>query len=202
MKPKVIGVFIFLLSLSLFGEAQAQNVQRKPKEKVDQQEALEIIRQKREYFPKFTAQMERIRKNEAIVKEMRFVRGTGRGNPASAGKSVITIDISFIETPNKAYDDNRLLVVLFHELGHLYYKKQHPVADKIENEKFAFEYSLKRTMELAEAGDCQPLQTAVKFLMRRSQSNHTNDVHVIALKKLVVAPQFLKYKKYAERCDH
>ncbi|MCF8326340.1 MAG: hypothetical protein K9I84_15380, partial [Leadbetterella sp.] len=147
------------------------------------EDGLSIIEQSASRFPKFYREFNNLKQTDKKIKNFKFIRGNGHGNPASASNNgVITIDLSFIETSNPNFDDNRLVVVLYHELGHLYYFAEYKTTDNTEdNEKFAFEYSLKRTKELAENGDCLPLKTGLKFMKLRSQSDNIADEHVRAL---------------------
>jgi hypothetical protein len=67
------------------------------------------------------------------------------------------------------------------------------------SERAAFDYSfysLLKTKALAEADDCAPLQTGLRFMLLRSQSSNLADPHVRALKSLVQEPTYAEYKTY------
>jgi hypothetical protein len=156
-------------------------------------------------FPKFHHEFESIRANDKLIKKIESVRqeGLGRGPAFASPNGVIDIDISFLENPRPNFDDNRLVVVLYHELGHLHYYEQIPRADWTpeNSEKAAFEYSLLKTKELAEKGDCGPLATGVKFMKLRSQGDNLSDAHVRALKRMVNEPLYAGYVQYvAQKC--
>ena len=61
------------------------------------------------------------------------------------------------------------------------------------------EYSLFKTKELAEKGDCLPLKTGLKFMKIRSESDELMDPHVRALKKIVNGPLFYSYLSYSKK---
>jgi hypothetical protein len=189
-------LFCFILSVLLLNSSFSQV-------NVDAQIGNSIIQSFSQELPKFYTAYEKI-KSDKYFKGYRFIRGNGSGTPAKAnGKNgIIILDLSFIENNVDTYDDNRLVVVVYHELGHLYYFKKNEESNRNsqDNEKFAFEFSLKKTKELAEKGDCEPLKTGVKFMSLRSQSNNLNDEHVRALKIMVNEPLFESYRSYTNSC--
>lgn len=132
---------------------------------------------------------------------MRYNTNNG---PASAGlKGVIFIDIKYLEKGLPAFTDDRLIVVLYHEIGHLHYFMRVAQPDRTpdNSEQAAFEYSLLKTKEMAENGDCLPLKTGVKFMKLRSEGNNLNDPHVRALKRMVQEPLYARYVQYVkEKC--
>lgn len=192
----ILKLFIFIFLIMFHHNSYAQQA-------LSPEDGLSIIEQSASRFPKFYREFNNLKQTDKKIKNFKFIRGNGHGNPASASNNgVITIDLSFIETSNPNFDDNRLVVVLYHELGHLYYFAEYKTTDNTEdNEKFAFEYSLKRTKELAENGDCLPLKTGLKFMKLRSQSDNIADEHVRALKRMVNEPLYLEYMQYIEKCS-
>src|SRR5690606_3518823 len=94
--------------------------------------------------------------------------------------------------------DNRLIVVLYHEIGHLHYFNAIPKGKRNpeDSEKAAFEYSLQKTKEMAAQNDCLPLETGLQFMFLRSQSNQTSDPHVRALKRMVNESLYAEYVAY------
>ena len=137
----------------------------------------------------------------------RFVVETTPGllsSPAAAfGNGAVRLDRRFLESPQPGYDDNRLVVVLYHEVGPLHYFSQVPPGPRSSqaSERAAFDYSLLKTKGLAEAGDCLPLQTGLRYMMLRSLSNDLADPHVQALKTLVQESAYAEYEAYvASHC--
>ena len=194
MKTKIKGTLLFILVIFSNRMYSQQNL--------NMEEGIAIINHFSNVYPKFNREFNILRNTEKKIKGFNFIRSNGRGNPASVKMNgFITIDISFIENSVPNYDDNRLVVVLFHEIGHLHYFTENKYRrNKEDNEKFAFEYSLKRTKELAENGDCMPLKTGLKYMKLRSQSNNLDDEHVRALKRMVNEPLYYEYMEFAEKC--
>ncbi len=173
-------------------------------ESIANQEGWEIINSNSSKFPKFFRELQYIRKTESRIKGFAFKRGNTMGSPASASRNgIIKLDVAFLENTPDSYDDNRLVVVLYHELGHLYYFTDNTGENNREdNEKFAFEFSLKRTKNLAEMGDCEPLKTGLKFMQQRSLSNNLQDEHVRALKRMMNGPIINSYLSFvATNCQ-
>jgi hypothetical protein len=90
------------------------------------------------------------------------------------------------------------VVALYHEVGHLHYFSTVPSNRRSAeaSERATFDYSLLKTKALAEAGDCAPLQTDLRFMLLRSRSSNLADPHVRALKSLVQEPTYAEYKTY------
>lgn len=189
------NLFAFILSFLLLNTSFSQDI-------VDSQTGNSIIESFSNKFPKFYSVYQKIKKDK-YFKAYNFITGNGLSSPASANSNgIITLDLAFIENNIQNFDDNRLVVVVYHELGHLYYFKNNDESDwnRQNNEKFAFEFSLKKIKEIAEKGDCEPLKTGLKFMTLRSQSNNLNDEHVRALKILINEPLFESYRLYADSC--
>ncbi|MBD1394107.1 hypothetical protein [Mucilaginibacter glaciei] len=193
---------IFLIAIALFAFQAAWAQQPNF---IDAATADSLLKQSEATFPKFCRELTYIRTHDELIKQVNFSRSKIlNGSPASASpRGVINIDISYLEHPKPDFDDNRLIVVLYHEIGHLHYFTITPPADRapMNSEKAAFEYSLLKTKEMAEKGDCLPLKTGLKFMKLRSKSNNLQDPHVRALKLMVTEPLYFDYLKYAkEHC--
>lgn len=155
-------------------------------------------------YPKFYREFNYIKTHDTLIKKFVFMRYNTNNGPASAGlKGVIFIDIKYLEKGLPAFTDDRLIVVLYHEIGHLHYfmRVARPDRTPDNSEQAAFEYSLLKTKEMAENGDCLPLKTGVKFMKLRSEGNNLNDPHVRALKRMVQEPLYARYVQYVkEKC--
>ncbi len=156
-------------------------------------------------FPKFYREYQYIKTHDSLIKRFVFIKTSGPDTgPASASPTdVIRISTRYLESEQPGFDDNRLIVVLYHEIGHLHYFLRTPQANRNpqDSEQAAFEYSLLKTKEMAETGDCLPLKTGLKFMKLRSESDNLQDPHVRALKIIVKEPLYLDYLKYAkEKC--
>jgi len=169
---------------------------------LDSTTASKIIQQCAQRFPKFYREFQYVKTHDALIKRFVFIRSAGRDNgPAFASPNgTIRIDVKYLESQQPTFDDNRLIVVLYHEIGHLHYflNTPQPNRNSQDSEQAAFEYSLLKTKELAEQGDCLPLKTGLKFMLLRSQSDNLQDPHVRALKLIVTQPLYAGYVKYAE----
>lgn len=192
------SLIVLLLTASLF---YAQGPGSKGLTAANEADSNAAMKKASEIFPKFYAVLKNAQRNEPLVKQVLFVRAEGRSKgPAFAQPpGTIRIDISFIEQPRPLFDDNRLVVVIEHEIGHLHYYHDTQRSDwNPENsEKAAFEYSLKKTREMAEKGDCAPLQSGLKFMKMRSEGNNLGDAHVRALKRMVNEPLYAEYVAWA-----
>lgn len=162
--------------------------------------ARQILEAAKLDFPKFYKAVNEVKTQDTLVKQIRFIEVASAGPAAASQKGIITINLSFISTPRPAYNDNRLIVVLYHEVGHLHYHEKAGVDKRNpeDNEKAAFEYSLLKTKQIAEDGDCLPLLTGLKFMKLRSESNNLKDPHVRALKKMIAEPLYSSYVAYVQ----
>jgi hypothetical protein len=167
---------------------------------VDSATARTILAQAARQYPKFAAALADVRQHDPLLRRFVVVTNPGPlGSPAAAfGNGAVRLDRRFLEHPQPGFDDNRLVVVLYHEVGHLHYFSTVPPDQRNSqaSERAAFDYSLLKTKALAEAGDCAPLQTGLRFMLLRSQSNDLADPHVRALKNLVQEPAYAAYKAY------
>lgn len=177
--------------------SRAQMAQAVP---VDSATARVVLAQAARQYPKFAAALADVRQHDPLLRRFVVVTNPGPlGSPAAAfANGAVRLDRRFLEHPQPGYDDNRLVVVLYHEVGHLHYFRTVPPAqrDSQASERAAFDYSLLKTKELAEAGDCAPLQTGLRFMLLRSQSSDLTDPHVRALKSLVQELAYAGYKAY------
>ena len=194
--------FGLLLSLTPLA-GRAQMAQAVP---VDAATAQIVLAQAAQQYPKFTAALADVRAHDPLLRRFVVVNNSGPlSSPAAAfGNGAVRLDRRFLEQAQPGYDDNRLVVVLYHEVGHLHYFSQVPPGqrDSQASERAAFDYSLLKTKALAEAGDCAPLQTGLRFMLMRSQSDNLADPHVRALKTLVQEPAYAEYQAYvASHCS-
>jgi hypothetical protein len=197
--------FKFLLVFIVTGAIMAGKVRAQGGTVLDSTEARALVNSCAARFPKFYGEFKDIQKRDTLIKKIVFLRNQDlNGGPAKAGmRGNILIDVKYLETEQANFDDNRLIVVLYHEIGHLHYfmSVPPPQRDIMQNEKYAFEYSLMKTKEMADNGDCQPLKTGLKYMKLRSQSPNLQDPHVQALRLMVNEPLYAGYLKYVrEKC--
>jgi len=195
MRASLLLVALLLGIISL--NSHAQMGQATP---VDEATARAILTQAAQRYPKFSAALADVRQHDPLLRRFVVVTNPGPlGSPAAAfGNGAVRLDRRFLEQPQPGYDDNRLVVVLYHEVGHLHYFRTVPPGQRTSeaSERAAFDYSLLKTKALAEAGDCAPLQTGLRFMRLRSQSSDLADPHVRALKSLVQEPLYAAYQSY------
>jgi hypothetical protein len=191
-----------LLAIFIPLAGSAQMAQAVP---VDSATARTLLAQAAQRYPKFAAALADVRQHDPLLRRFVVVTSPGPlGSPAAAfGNGAVRLDRRFLEQPQPGYDDNRLVVVLYHEIGHLHYFSTVPPGQRNSqaSERAAFDYSLLKTKALAEAGDCAPLRTGLRFMLLRSQSNDLADPHVRALKTLIQEPLYTDYQQYvAQHC--
>jgi hypothetical protein len=190
-------LLLALLSGIFSLQSRAQMGQATP---VDEATARTILAQAAQRYPKFSAALADVRQHDPLLRRFVVVTNPGPlGSPAAAfANGAVRLDRRFLEQPQPGYDDNRLVVVLYHEVGHLHYFRTVPPGQRTSeaSERAAFDYSLLKTKALAEAGDCAPLQTGLRFMRLRSQSGDLTDPHVRALKSLVQEPLYADYQRY------
>ena len=195
MQNPSLWLVLLLATAPLLGRAQV--AQAVP---VDSATARAVLAQAARQYPKFTRALADVRQHDPLLRRFVVVTNPGPlGSPAAAfGNGAVRLDRRFLEQPQPGYDDNRLVVVLYHEVGHLHYFVAVPPGQRTSqaSERAAFDYSLLKTKGLAEAGDCAPLQTGLRFMLLRSQSDDLADPHVRALKSLVQEPAYAEYRAY------
>jgi hypothetical protein len=197
--------FKFLFILTIAALFTVEGVKAQGSTVLDSAQATDLINKCAGKFPKFYREFKDIQKRDTLIKKIVFLRNQDlNGGPAEAGvRGNILIDVKYLETEQPSFDDNRLIVVLYHEIGHLHYFMTVPPSqrDIMQNEKFAFEYSLTKTKEMADNGDCLPLKTGLKFMKLRSQGTNLQDPHVQALRLMVNEPLYAGYLKFVrEKC--
>ncbi|WP_151086784.1 hypothetical protein [Hymenobacter baengnokdamensis] len=191
---------LFIAAAPLPGRAQlAQAVP------VDSATARTALAGAAQRFPKFYQTLRAVQQHDTLLRRFVVVRSAlPLATPAMAfPNGAVRLDLRYLQHSQPGFDDNRLVVVLYHEIGHLHYFRTVAPASRTPeaSERAAFDYSLLKTRELADAGDCKPLQTGLYFMRLRSQSADIADPHVQALKSLVREPAYANYQRYvAEHC--
>lgn len=100
----------------------------------------------------------------------------------------ILFNRKYRDTPMEQYNQHRLRVVLFHEVGHVIYHRNHPMTTEernqpdeiINDEAHAIKNSLSESIALFDTGDRLPLKEALFWLTVRSYN--TKDYHEAILK--------------------
>jgi hypothetical protein len=190
LKMKIYYMIIFLIIAFNFN-ALSQSA-------VSKEAGFSVLKSKISTFPKFNRELNKILDNDSKVKNVRFVRGDNSNTSpawAQSNDGTIIFDLYFIENQVPTYDDNRLVVILYHELGHLYDNVSRTEAER---EEQAFRFSVIKLRQLAENGDCEPLSTGLKFMKLRSSNDNFTDAHTIGLKTFIKSELFIDNEMYVE----
>ena len=173
-------------------------------QKVPDTAGYRIIQENKKAFPKFYKIFHQLLENEPLLKKVAFINKKGKGPGFAHPDGTVTLDLDFFINKKPGFDDNRLVVIMYHEVGHLHYYNNIPKGKRnlADSEKAAFEYSLQKTKEMALNNDCLPLSKGLYFMLQRSKSNEISDPHVRALKRMVSEPLYTEYVAFQkERCN-
>lgn len=85
-----------------------------------------IITDNKLHFPKFYKALQQALEGEDLLKQVVFIDNKSTGPAFASPKGIMTINLDYFKGKKPNFDDNRLLVVLYHEIGHFYY--YHPYA--------------------------------------------------------------------------
>lgn len=114
-------------------------------------------------------------------------------------KNCVVLNLKYLTRQIESFDENALIGILYHEIGHLEYFKQYPVTRenftedyKAESEYYAFEYSLITLLNIANDGDAEPLKVLFEKISDRIKKIQRNDFedennslsHINALQKI------------------
>ena len=105
---------------------------------------------------------------------------------------------------NAEYDENHMIVVLYHELGHAVYFQNNPACykerksleDQVQSELAAFEYALIKTLDLAKKGNEGPLKTLIESIHKRKNSTLESKMHQEALKEIIEGSLWQECESY------
>lgn len=165
-------------------------------EGITQQLFDNIIKKNPAKYPKLWRTIEQVTQQniDVYIEENRKSLGMARG------KNSIYLAPKMFIRKMKTHPEDRLVVVVLHEYGHILHNRQagKPTKDKSVREYAAFKYSVKHAVVMAEHGDTGPIKQLLKYLPLRVKNGKKFDPHTIALKKLT-GETFWKelVKKYA-----
>ncbi|KMT66959.1 hypothetical protein [Catenovulum maritimum] len=133
-------------------------------------------------LPKLWSVIDQITNQDVNIYITPIEKGLGKAR----GKNSIYIAPRAFIHDLKAYPEDRLIVVLLHEYGHILFNRQsnRKSNNKAEHEYAAFKYSVQHALRIAEKGDSGPIRQLVHYLPLRVQNGKKSDPHTIALKKL------------------
>ena len=184
MKPLTHLLFASLLFVSI-GSAKDGDFQRtKDLSKDDYSAALEHCEAN---LPKVWDVLNSIRENGVNVR----LTGERKMGPGKAsGTDQIVISTFFLTKDLPKFPEDRLVIVLLHEFGHILFNRETNRSQRnpVKHEFFAFAYSIKAAIKLAENGDPGPLEQVIKNLKLRNDTGKPKDPHTIAIKELIKTP--------------
>lgn len=115
-----------------------------------------------------------------------YIQANKKSLGKAQGKSAIYLAPKMFIRKMETHSEDRLVVVIIHEFGHVLYNRQavKKTKNKANHEYAAFKYSVKHALTMAEQGDTGPIQQLIKYLPIRMQKGKKSDPHTQALKKL------------------
>lgn len=175
-----ILICIFLLLFSTTYSVFAGDVKRG--DGLSQEKFEYILNESISTLPKFWKIIEQIKKQDVNIYITPLKKSLGKAK----GKNSIYITPRAFTRKLKAYPEDRLVVVLLHEYGHIVFNRQSnwKASNKVDREYAAFKYSVKQASHMAEKGDVGPLKQLIHYLPLRVKNGKRSDPHTIALKKL------------------
>lgn len=182
---KPLHYLCILLFLALPLSAKTGKLQRA--KNLSKQEFTEVLQHVESALPKVWDTLNMIRDNGVNV---RLAPERKMGPGKASGTDQIVISSFFLTNDLPRYPEDRLVIVLLHEFGHIVFNRETDRSQRnpAKHEFFAFAYSIKAAIKLAESGDSGPLEQVVKNLNLRSDNGKPKDPHTIAIKQLIETP--------------
>ena len=108
----------------------------------------------------------------------------------ASGTDRIVLSSRFITDNLPSFPEDRLIIVLYHEFGHIVFNRNTPrnKRNPVKNEFAAFSYSLIVAKKMAMAGDYGPLEQVTSNLVRRQKTGNQRQKkapHTLALNELI-----------------
>ena len=183
MKPLRYLCCFLLLALPLFAKTgKLQRAKNLPKEEFSQ-----VLEHVESNLPKAWETLNTIRESGINV---RLAPERKMGPGKASGTDQIVISTFFLTNDLPRYPEDRLVIVLLHEFGHIVFNRETDRSQRnpVKHEFFAFAYSIKAAIKLAANGDSGPLEQVVKNLKLRAENGKPKDPHTIAIKQLIKTP--------------
>lgn len=183
MKPISYLLALLLLAFPLF--AKTGNLQRA--KNLSKEEFSQVLEHIESELPKVWDTLNTIRENGVNVR-LSPERKMGPGK--ASGTDQIVISTFFLTKDLPKFPENRLVIVLLHEFGHILFNRETDRSQRnpVKHEFFAFAYSIKAAIKLDENGDSGPLEQVIKNLKIRNETGKPKDPHTIAIKQLIETP--------------
>ncbi|WP_158971960.1 hypothetical protein [Paraglaciecola sp. L3A3] len=171
----ILSSICFLAQPSMAGEV-------KKGEGLSQQVFENIVKNNPSIYPKLWQTIEQVTQQEVDV----YIKPNKKSLGMAQGKHSIYLTPKMFLREMKTHPEDRLIVVVLHEYGHILYNRKagKHTKDKSAREYAAFKYSVKHAVAMAENGDTGPIKQLLKYLPLRVKNGKQLDPHTVALKKL------------------
>lgn len=136
------------------------------------------------HLPRLWKDIEMIKNDNVKIVYNDQIRGPG----AARGATQIALNPRFILNEVKNFPEDRLIVVLLHEYGHILHNREQTDPAQIsrgDHEYAAFRYSVEETYKRAIDNDSGPLRQVVKNLQLRAEKGRPEDAHTQGIEKLM-----------------
>lgn len=138
-------------------------------------------------LPKLWMALEAV-KNQDV--QIEITNKNMRSPAAASGTERIIFNSKFLTENRPAFPEDRLIIVLYHELGHLVFNRNTRKSQRnpAKNEFAAFSYSLILAKKMALAGDYGPLEQVTKNLVLRQKMGNKQQKespYTVALNELI-----------------
>jgi len=142
-----------------------------------------ILLDNQKLYPRLWGIVDEITRNDVDV----YITHIKNGSPGrTRGNHSISMNYKTFFRASKNYPEGRLVVVMLHEYGHILFNrnKNNKDATRTDREYYAFKYSVKRSLTLANNGYREPIRQLIRHLPLRLKHGKKGSPHNIALKKL------------------
>ncbi|MCF2949498.1 hypothetical protein L0668_15365 [Paraglaciecola aquimarina] len=177
---KIIRLASFLVALLTCWSLTAGEVKRG--EGISQKLFEKIVKNNPAKYPKLWQTIELVTQKNVDV----YIEATKGSLGRAIGKKAIYLAPKMFLRAMDTHPEDRLVVVVLHEFGHVLFNRQPGVrsSSTADREYAAFKYSVKHALVMAELGDTGPIKQLIKYLPMRVKKGKKSAPHTQALKKL------------------
>ncbi|MEX0323273.1 MAG: hypothetical protein AB3N63_14020 [Puniceicoccaceae bacterium] len=183
MRHYLLSLCILIaLSLNCFGKGSI-----KRGGSISKEEFQSVIEHCETSLPKLWNAMQAVKNQDVEIR----ISGEKMSGPGKVtGPGLIVLSSRFLTDNIPAFPEDRLIIVLYHEFGHVVFNRNTPRSKRNpeKSEFAAFSYSLIIAKKMALAGDYGPLEQVTMNLVRRQKMGNqrkTTSPHNAALNELI-----------------
>ncbi len=174
-----------LVALTLTGFGKTGSIDRGGS--ISKEEFQSILEHCQSKLPKLWTAINAV-KNQDVHIKISNEKMSGPGK--ASGIDRIVLNSRFLVKDNPNFPEDRLIIVLYHEFGHIVFNRKtpHNMRNPVMNEFAAFSYSLMMAKKMAEEGDTGPLLQVTRNLIQRKETGNQRQKkapHTLALNKLI-----------------